>query len=167
MRALERWAIRCKSLVQPYFDYRSPLWDNCRYLLPTVNTSASYDIPSDDLIETLSWDTLDKRRLRAKPILMYKILNDDPTTNLRNSFVRRNTNQTKYHLQNNVTDLTLTKPESEFYIQWCYDLEPTCKWSSIVGFNKLIWKQAQNVIGSCHATFLWSRASTSNGFHFF
>ena len=23
----------CKSLVQPYFDYRSPLWDNCRNLL--------------------------------------------------------------------------------------------------------------------------------------
>ena len=66
---------------------------------PTVNTSASYDIHSADLIEALSWDTLDKRRLRAKSILMYKILNDDPTTNLRNSFVRRNTNQTNYHLQ--------------------------------------------------------------------
>ena len=96
-------AMRCKSLVQPYLDYRSPLWDNCRNLLkdkihrfqsraPTVITSASYDIRSPDLIEALSWDTLDKRRLRAKSILMYKILNDDPTTNLRNSFVRRNTN---------------------------------------------------------------------------
>ena len=81
---------------------------------PTVNTSASYDIRSADLIEALSWDTLDKRRLRAKSILMYKILNDDPTTNLSNSFVRRNTNQTNYHLQNSVTDLTLTKPKSEF-----------------------------------------------------
>ena len=128
----------CKSLVQPYFDYRSPLWDNCRNLLkdkfhrfksraPTVNTSASYDICSADLIEALFWDTLDKKRLRAKSVLMYKILNNDPTTNLRNSFVRRNTNQTNYHLRNDVTDLTLTKPESEFYMQWCYDLEPTSK----------------------------------------
>ena len=115
----------CKSLVQPYFDYRSRLWDNYRNLLkdkihrfqsraPTVNSSASYDIRSADLIEALSWDTLDKRRLRAKSILMYKILNDDPATNLRNSFVRRNTNQTNYHLRNSVTDLTLTKPKSEF-----------------------------------------------------
>ena len=125
VRELERWAIRCKSLVQPYFDYRSPLWDKCRKLLkdkihrfqsraPRVNTSASYDIRSADLIEALSWDTLDKRRLRAKSVLMYKILNDDPATNLRNSFVRRNTNQTNYHLRNSVTDLTLTKPKSEF-----------------------------------------------------
>ena len=78
---------------------------------PTVNTSASYDIRSADLIEALSWDTLDKRRPRAKSILMHKILNDDPTTNLRNSFVRRNTNQTNYHLQNSVTDLTLNQTE--------------------------------------------------------
>ena len=80
---------------------------------PTVNTSTSYDIRSADLIEALSWDPLDKRRLRAKSILMYKILNDDPAANLRNSFVRRNTNQTNYHLRNSVTDLTLTKPKSE------------------------------------------------------
>ena len=70
-----------KSLVQPYFDYRSPLWDNCGKLLkdkfhrfqscaPTVVTSASYYIRSAGLIEALSWDTLDMRRLCAKSILM-------------------------------------------------------------------------------------------------
>ena len=53
-----------KSLVQPYFDYRCPLWDNCRNLLKdkihrfqsrarTVITSASYDIRSADFIEAL------------------------------------------------------------------------------------------------------------------
>ena len=134
----------CKSLEQPYFDYRSPLWVNCRNLLkdkihrfqsraPTVITSASYYIRSADLIEALSWDTLDKRRLRAKSTLVYKRLNDVPLPNIRTSFVRRNAiNQANYHLRNNVTDLTLTEPESEFlkkkfYIQWCYDLEPTSK----------------------------------------
>lgn len=122
----------CKSLVQPYFDYRSPLWDNCRNLLKdkihrfhiyefihrfidsTVITSASYDIRSADLTEALSWDTLDKRRLRAKSTLVYKILNDDLAPNLRNSFVRRNTSLTNFHLRNGVTDLTITKPKSEF-----------------------------------------------------
>ena len=114
-----------KALIQPYFDYRSPLWVNCEKLrkykfhrfqsrAATVITRASYDIRSADLIEALFWDTLVKKRLRAKSTLMYKILNDDPAPSLRNSFVRRNTNQTNYHLRNSVTDLTLTKPKSKF-----------------------------------------------------
>ena len=59
-----------KSLVQPYFEYCSPLWNNCGKLLidklqrfqsraARVLTGASYDIRSSDIIKTLSWDTLD------------------------------------------------------------------------------------------------------------
>jgi len=66
-----------KSLVQPNFEYCSPLWDNCGKLLKEklqrfqsraarVLTGANYDIRSADIIQTLSWDTLDARRLRAK-----------------------------------------------------------------------------------------------------
>ena len=58
--------------------------------------------------------TTDARRLRAKSTLMYKILNDDTAPNLRNSFVRRNVDQTDYHLRNSATDLTLPKPKREF-----------------------------------------------------
>ena len=75
-----------KSLVQPYFEYCSPLWDNCGQLLKDkpqrsqsraarVLTGANYDIRSADIIQTLSWDTLDVRRLRAKSTLTHKILN--------------------------------------------------------------------------------------------
>ena len=70
--------------------------------------------------EKLSWDSdIDMickktRRLRAKSILMYKILNDDTVLNLRNSFVRRNADQTDYHLRNSATELTLPKPKREF-----------------------------------------------------
>ena len=74
-----------KSLVQPYFEYCSPLWDNCGKLLKDklqrfqsraarVLTGVDYDIRSADIIQTLPWDTLDARRLRAKSTLMYKIL---------------------------------------------------------------------------------------------
>ena len=77
-----------ESLVQPYFEYCSPLWDNCGKLLKDklqrfqcraarVLTDANYDIRSADIIQTLSWDTLDARQLRAKSTLMHKILNDD------------------------------------------------------------------------------------------
>ena len=64
-----------------------------------VLTGANYDILSVDIIQTLYWDTLNARRLRAKSTLMYKILNDDTAPNLRNSFVIRNVNHTDYHLQ--------------------------------------------------------------------
>ena len=115
----------CKSLVQPYFEYCSPLWDNCGKLLKdklqrfqsraaSVLTGANYDIRSADIIQTLSWDTLDARRLRTKSTLMYKILYDDTAPNLRNSFVRRNVDQTDHHLRNSANDLTLPKPRREF-----------------------------------------------------
>ena len=130
-----------KSLVQPYLEYCSPLWDNCGKLLKDklqrfqsraarVLTGANYDIRSVDIIQALSWDTLDARRLRAKSTLMYKILNDDTAPNLRNSFVRRNVDQTDYHLRNSATDLTLPKPKREF-------LKPNFKYSGAMLWNQL------------------------------
>ena len=65
-------------------------------------------------MQNLSWDALDARRLRAKSTLMYKILIDDTAPNLRNSFVRRNADQTDYHLRNSATELTLPKSKREF-----------------------------------------------------
>ena len=96
--------------MQPYFEYCSPLWDNCGKLLKDklqrfqsraarVLTGANYDIRSADIIQTLSWDTLDVRRPRAKSTLMYKILNNDTALNITNPFVRRNVDQTDYHLR--------------------------------------------------------------------
>ena len=66
-----------KGLVQPYFEYCSPLWETCDKLLKDklqrfqsraarVLTGASYDIRSADLIDSLSWQTLDDRRRCAK-----------------------------------------------------------------------------------------------------
>ena len=45
---------------------------------------------------------------------MHKILNDDTPPNHRNSFVRRNADQTDYHLRNSATDLTLPRRTREF-----------------------------------------------------
>ena len=95
-----------------------------------VLTGANYDIRSADIIQSLSWDTLDARRLRAKSTLMYKILHDDTAPNLRNSFVRRNVDQTDYHLGNSATDLTLPKPKREF-------LKRSFKYSGAMLWNQL------------------------------
>ena len=75
------------GLVMPYFDYCSPLWDTCSIGLQDklqkyqnraarVISGASYETRSTDVLESFGWETLEKRRLRSKAILMYKILND-------------------------------------------------------------------------------------------
>ena len=63
---------------------------------------------------------------------MYKILNDHIALVPRNSFVRRNVNQTNYHLRDTVTDLTLSKPKREF-------LKRSFKFSVA-----MLWKQLLN-----------------------
>ncbi len=66
----------------------------------------------------LSWDTLENRRSGSKSVLMYKILNDHTAPGLRGSFVRKEIDQTNYHLRNTATDLTIQstipKPKREF-----------------------------------------------------
>ena len=72
------------SLVQPYVDYCSPLWDNCGVVLKEklqkyqnraarILMGATYDIRTADVFETLAWETLEKRRAYLKSIFMYKI----------------------------------------------------------------------------------------------
>ena len=114
-----------KALVQPYFEYCSPLWDNCGKLFKDklqrfqsraarVLTRGNYEVRSADVLDTLSWDTLDVRRSRAKSILMYKILNDYTAPGLRNSFIRRSADQPTYSLRNKQTDLTLPSQRRSF-----------------------------------------------------
>ena len=130
-----------KSLVQPYFDYCSPLWDTCGKLLKDklqrfqtraarVISGANYDTHSVDLFNTLSWDTLENRRTGAKSVLMYKILNDHTAPGLRGSFVRREIDQTNYHLRNTATDLSLPKPKREF-------LKKSFKYSGAMLWNQI------------------------------
>lgn len=113
------------ALVQPYFDYCSPLWDNCGKLLKDklqkfqsraarVITGASYDIRSVDVLDSLSWETLDVKRCYNKSVFMYKILNNHTAPNLKQSFSRRNVSQNTYNLRNNNTNLALLKPKREF-----------------------------------------------------
>ena len=69
------------ALIQPYFDYCSPLWDICgKHLLnklqkfqnPAARIIAglSYEIDSTDALETLGWETLESRRQRMKSVFL-------------------------------------------------------------------------------------------------
>ena len=113
-------------MVQPYFDYCLPLWDNCDKVLQDklqkfqnraarIITGASYDVRSADMLDTLGWKTLDARQLRNKSILMYKILNDHTASNLKDLFRKKyKTHQNAFNLRNSETDLMLAKPKTEF-----------------------------------------------------
>ena len=78
----------------------------------------------------LSWDTLENRRSGAKSLLINKTLNDHAAPGPRGSFVRREIDQTNYHLRNTAIDLTLAKPKREF-------LKKSFKYSAAVLWNQL------------------------------
>ena len=113
------------ALVQPYFDYCSPLWDNCGIGLKEklqkyqnraarILTGATYDIRTADVFETLAWETLEKRRDYLKSIFMYKILNNLAAPNLNRMFYKMSNCPISYNLRNSDTDLVLPQPKTEF-----------------------------------------------------
>ena len=74
------------AIIQPYFDYCSPLWDNCGIGLKDrlqkyqnraarVITGTTYDIRSSELLDNLNWKPLEEKRNYLKSIFIYKILN--------------------------------------------------------------------------------------------
>jgi hypothetical protein len=77
------------AIVQPYFDYCSPLWDNCGIGLKDrlqqfqnraarIISGATYDVRSVDLLESLGCKHLELRRNYLKSVFMYKILITTP-----------------------------------------------------------------------------------------
>ncbi len=88
-----------KALIQPYFDYCSPLWDTCGKVhkdklqvlqnrAARVITGARFDVKSANVLEDLQWSTLDVRRHRLKRVLMYKIVNEQSAPSLREEFIK-------------------------------------------------------------------------------
>ena len=114
-----------KALIQPYFDYCSPLWDTCGKVLKDklqvvqnraarILTGARFDTNSADVLESLQWTTLDVRRDRLKSVLLYKILNEQSAPSLRQAFVKNKDLNRDYDLRSNDNDLALPKPKTNF-----------------------------------------------------
>ena len=129
------------KLVQPYFNYCSPLWDTCgevqRDKLQKVQsraarviTGANYEIRSTEILNQLQWPTLDSRRLRAKLILMYKILNNQCAPCLRNLFLRVSDCDKKVDPRNTNADLALPKPKTNF-LKCSFQYSGATLWNSL------------------------------------
>ena len=139
------------AMIQPYFDYCSPLWHTCNKTLKDklqkyqnraarIIAGASYEIRSADVLQTLKWENLESRRVITKATLMYKILNDHSAQNLKELLTRRNSLQTAYDLRNSQNDLALPKPRCEF-------LKKSFKYSGSKLWNNLSpeAKEAQSI----------------------
>jgi hypothetical protein len=72
------------AIAQLYFDYCSPLWDNCGIGLK--DRLQKFQNRSVDLLESLGWKHPELRRNYLKSVFMYKILNNHTAPNLRTSF---------------------------------------------------------------------------------
>ena len=109
-----------KSLVLPYFDYCSLVWDNCStYLLDKIQkmqnrasriiTGRSYETRSSDLLQELNWQTLKERRKEQKTIFMFKIRNRYVPENMANMF--EILNNERYNLRRNDNSYQIDKPK--------------------------------------------------------
>ncbi len=98
------------ALIQPYFDYCSPLWgvsnkqlkdklQKFQNLAARIIAGASFETRSADVLRSLASDDLETRRCTIKSILLYKVLNDYTGPNLKESLIWRNTRQTNYDLE--------------------------------------------------------------------
>ena len=139
------------ALIQPYFDYCSPLWGVCNKTLrdnlqkfqnraARIIAGASYEIRSADVLRTLDWENLETRWHLTKAKFLYKVLSNSAAPTLKDSFISRNTLLNNYNLRNSQTDLTLPKPNREF-------LKRSFKYSGAYLWNNLPLeaKQAQSI----------------------
>ena len=126
-----------------YFDYCAPLWDTCDKALKDklqilqnraarVITGVTYHdrIRSKDLLQLLGWDTLHVRLAKLKCVLLYKVLNEDYSPCLSESFVRLTNLNRGYNLRNDETDLALPKLKTNF-------LKRSFKYSASMLWNNL------------------------------
>jgi hypothetical protein len=93
-------------------------------------TGANYDVRSSDLLHAMSWKNLNDRQKMNKSVLIYKILNNHSAPNLKEKFVRRDTNLNNYNLRSANTNLSVPKPNTE-YLKKRFGYSGAVLWNSL------------------------------------
>ena len=110
------------SLIDPYFNYCSPVWDGLGSQLSSklqklqnraarVIAERSYETPSSNLLQELNWHKLNINRKKHKAILMYKTLNGNMPHYLQEIFTPR---VSFYDLRDMENKLFVPKPRTEY-----------------------------------------------------
>ena len=110
------------ALIQPHFDYCSPLWDGlsyylCEKLQKLQNWAARAILQANRrakwslLLETVKWDQLSLRKKKQKAIMMSKSLNGLAPVYWHELFSERHTD---YDLRDSLRKLYLLKPRAGY-----------------------------------------------------
>ena len=110
------------ALIMPHFDYCSPVWDCLSGYLSDklqklqnraarVITKSPFDVSSNYLLSTLSWERLPLRLKKQKALMMYKTMNDLAPEYLQSLFSQRHS---AYNLRYSEGRLTLSKPSTNY-----------------------------------------------------
>ena len=87
---------------------------------------ATYDIRSADILENLSWENLNARRLYIKSVFVYKIPNNYTVPTLKESFHKISEYQKTYNLRNTNADLAFPQPKKRISQKKALDIAALC-----------------------------------------
>ena len=116
-----------ESLILPHLDYGCVVWDGLDKGLSTrvqklqnraarIITRSSYDVRSTDILATLGWETLEKRRFNMKKKLMTKIMNGKAPKYLEDLF-RPSQSNTALVLRDSENKLAVPQPKTDCFKQ--------------------------------------------------
>ena len=104
-------------MIQPYFDYCSPLWDTCDKTLKDnlqtlqnraakIISGAKYDMRSKAILKNSQLDSLNVRRKKLKCVFLYKVLNGISAPCLRENLQRLSGFTRGYDLRDSDTEIS-------------------------------------------------------------
>ena len=99
-------------------------------------TGANYDVRSSDLLHAMSGKNLNDKQKMNKSVLIYKILNNHSAPNLKDKFIRRDTNLNNYNLRSANTNLPVPRPNTE-YLKKSFGYSGAVLWNSLPTEAKL------------------------------
>ena len=108
----------------------------CQSRAARVITGATYDIRSADVLETLSLENLNARRLYIKSVFMYRIFNNYTAPTPKESFHKLCEYQKTYNIRNTNTDLPLPQPKKAFF-------KKSFRYSGALFWNNLTYESKQ------------------------
>ena len=113
-----------QSIVEPYFDYCSIVWDDISDHLTDklqilqnraarVITGADYRMHISELLSKLGWSSLKEKRNKQKALMMFKIMNGMTPPYLEDIFTR-NIGRSVYNLRISRRDLALPAVKTDY-----------------------------------------------------